>query len=306
MTALVKFRLFYALSILIFLFSCETKKKKNQDTIIEGKATVYVDESIFPIVEDEQIVFQTEYKAKLNLVAKSENEIINDLFYDTAKIAILARSLTDQEITQYKNKKITPKITPFAYDAIALIKNKTANDSLIALKDIIYFVKGFWVPNIKGLVFDNPNSSSMRYISELAGISLTDKPNVFSFKTSEEVIKYVASNEGMVGVVGMNWILQAPTELLPELEKVKVLGVKGLSDTNYYFPTQDNLAQHVYPMSRHLYIINCQGYTGLGMGFASFVSGERGQRIVLKSGLVPEHFPSRKLVVRKSITKDKN
>jgi phosphate transport system substrate-binding protein len=42
------------------------------------------------------------------------------------------------------------------------------------------------------------------------------------------------------------------------------------------------------------------------MGFASFLGGERGQRIILKSGLVPERVPSRKIMIRNKITKDKN
>ena len=218
MTVLVKFYFFFVFSILFFLSSCETKEKKNKETIIEGNANIYVDESIFPIVEDEQIVFQTEYKAKLNLIAKSENEIIIDLFYDTAKIAILTRSLTETEIKQYKNKKITPRITPFAYDAIALIKNETSNDSIIALEDIVNFIKGNWTPNIKGLVFDNPNSSAMRFVSDVVGLPLADKRKVYSFKTTADVIKYVSENDGMVGVVGMNWILQPPIELQPELK----------------------------------------------------------------------------------------
>jgi phosphate transport system substrate-binding protein len=59
-------------------------------------------------------------------------------------------------------------------------------------------------------------------------------------------------------------------------------------------------------VARHLYIVNCQGYSGLGMGFGSFLTGERGQRIILKSGLVPEQIPTRKIKIRNTITKDKN
>jgi phosphate transport system substrate-binding protein len=42
-------------------------------------------------------------------------------------------------------------------------------------------------------------------------------------------------------------------------------------------PSQNNLAEGTYPLARDLYIINCQGYSGLGMGFASFVAGDIGQ-----------------------------
>jgi phosphate transport system substrate-binding protein len=146
----------------------------------------------------------------------------------------------------------------------------------------------------------------VRYIADIAGIKIDKQKNIFSFKTNEEVIKYVAENDGMIGVIGMNWIFQPSLELQNVVDQVNVLGVKGKDSNEFVFPTQDNLAQGKYPLARGLYIINCQGYSGLGMGFGSFLTGERGQRIILKSGLVPENVPSRKIVIRNNITKDKN
>jgi len=296
----------FAILTLVFVFSCQKKNNEAEDTILEGKATVYVDETILPIVEDEAAVFETEYDAKLKLVSKSENEIINDLFNDTARIVVLTRTLSAKELKAFQSKKITPRITPFATDAVAFIRNKTTNDTLIALQDVIDFVHGKAVPNIKALVFDNANSSTARYISEISGLTVNNQKNIFSFKTNEEVLKYVAKNNGMVGVIGMNWIFQPPLDLQETVDNVNVLGVKGINETNYFFPTQDNLAQGKYPLERHLYIVNCQGYSGLGMGFGSFLTGERGQRIILKSGLVPEQIPTRKIKIRNTITKDKN
>lgn len=304
MNKLTKTLIGFALLTLLFVFSCQ-KKSEVIDTITEGKATIYVDESILPIVEDETAVFEAEYDAKLHLVSKSENEIINDLFNDKARIVILTRTLSVKELKAYQSKKITPKITPFATDAVAFIKSKTTNDTLIKLQDVIDFVNGKAVPNIKGLVFDNANSSTARYISEILGVSVNNQKNVFSFKTNEEVLKYVAKNKGMVGVIGMNWIFQPPLDLQETVDNVNVLGVKGLNKSEYIFPTQDNLAQGKYPLARRLYIVNCQGYSGLGMGFASFLGGERGQRIILKSGLVPERVPTRKIRIRDTISKDK-
>jgi phosphate transport system substrate-binding protein len=296
----------FLLLVLLFVFSCHKKEDNKLDTILEGKATIYLDESILPIIEDEEAVFETQYKAKLHLVPQSENEVLNAMLNDTAKIAVLTRTLSTQELKVLEGKKITPRITPFATDAVAFIKNKAANDTLVNLQDIIDFVQGKTVPNIKGLVFDNPNSSTVRYMSELAGVKIDKQKNIFSFKTNEEVIKYVAENNGMIGVIGMNWIFQPPLALQEVVKQVAVLGVKGKDSNEYVFPTQDNLAQGKYPLARHLYIINCQGYSGLGMGFASFLGGERGQRIILKSGLVPERVPTRKIKIRNNITKDKN
>lgn len=296
MTKLLKTLSGLLLVLVLFVFACQDK---NKETIIKGKATLFVDESIFPIIEDQQAVFETEYDAKLKLITKSENEIINSLMNDTVKIAVLPRKLSNNELKAFVAKKINPKMTHFATDAVVFIRNKKSNDTLIALDDVINFMKGNSVNGIKGLVFDNPNSSSVRLISELSGIKITPQKNIYSFNTNNEVIKYVAENDGMIGVVGINWLTQAPLDMQNNVDAVTVLSVKDINKQDYIYPSQDNLAQGKYPLARDLYIINCQGYSGLGMGFASFLGGERGQRIVLKSGLLPVRMPSRKIVIRK-------
>ena len=306
MNKLTKTLVSFILLGLLFVFSCQKKNEQKLDTILEGKATVHVDESIFPIVEDEAAVFETQYNAKLDLISKSETEIMNSMLNGTAKIAIITRTLSAKELKAFQKKKITPKITPFATDAVAFIKNKTNNDTLIALQDVIDVMNGKTVSTIKGLVFDNANSSTVRYISEISGITITNQKNIYSLKTNEEVIKYVADNNGMVGIIGINWIFQPPLDLQKFVDKVNVLAVKAVNKPEYFFPTQDNLAQEKYPLARRLYIINGQGYSGLGMGFGSFITGERGQRIILKSGLVPVRVPGRNIRIRNTITKDKN
>ena len=289
--------------VLLFVFSCQKKIENKEETIITGKATLYIDESIIPIIEDQAAVFESQYKAKLHLVKTSETEVINAMLNDTAKIGILTRKLTAEELKVFVTKKIKPRTTPFASDAIAFIKNKRSNDTLIALQDVIDFMKGKEVKNIKGLVFDNPNSSTVRYISEISGVKMEPKENVFSFKTNDEVIKYVSENDGMIGVVGINWMFEPSLKMKSIVDNVNMLSVKGLKSNEYIYPTQDDMAAGKYPLARDLYIINCQGYSGLGMGFASFISGEIGQRIILKSGLVPIRFPSRKILTRKKIIK---
>lgn len=306
MNKLTKTIIGFLMLSLLFVLACQDNKSEKTDSILEGKASIYVDESILPIVEDAEAVFEVQYRAKLHLVPQSENEVLNSMFKDTAKIAILTRTLTEDELKAFQSKKINPRITPFATDAVAFIRNKKANDTLIVLQDVIDFIKGKSVPGIKGLVFDNANSSTVRFLSEKAGVVISNQKGIFSQKNNEDVIKYVAENEGLVGVIGMNWIFQPPLELQEQVDKVTVLGVKGNNSKEFVFPTQDNLAIGKYPLARHLYIVNCQGYSGLGMGFASFLGGERGQRIILKSGLVPERIPTRKIVVRNKIIKDKN
>lgn len=154
---------------------------------------------------------------------------------------------------------------------------------------------------IKGLVFDNPNSSTVRFMNTIAGIKTMRTEAVYSFKTNEEVIRFVAQNDGMIGVVGVNWLSQPSPKMQEFVDKVNILAVKNLTGKDYFEPTQNNLAEGQYPLARDLYVINCQGNSGLGMGFASFVAGDIGQRIILKSGLLPIKVPGRRFNIRKEI-----
>ena len=288
-------------SLLLVKCKQNEESQNNKETILKGSTTVFVDETLTPIVEDQVAVFENKYKAKIKLVSKSETETMNSLLKEKSAIAVLTRDLTDEENQIFKQKKITPKITKFAVDAIAFISNKSTKDTLIVLKDVVEFMKGNPNPNIKGLVFDNPNSSTVRYMNTLAGIKSIPKTGVFSFKTNEEVIKFVSENPGMIGVVGVNWLSQPNSDMQVSIDNINVLSVKGLTGNEYFFPSQNYLAEGKYPLARDLYIINGQGSAGLGMGFASFIAGDIGQRIILKSGLLPVRIPGRKLQIRTGI-----
>ncbi|MDI1257632.1 MAG: substrate-binding domain-containing protein [Flavobacterium sp.] len=277
------------------------------ESILEGKATVYVDESILPIVEDEAAVFESQYNAKLELIGKSESEIVNMILGKKAKIAILSRRLTPQESKVFEGK-LNPKITEFATDAVAFISNKAANDTLVDLQEVMNLLQGK-SSKIKGLVFDNPNSGTVRYMDSVAGSKIIGMKNIYTMKTNAALLKYVADNPGLVGVIGINSILQPNPEWQPSIDKINVMSVRNVknkaNDNKYYKPSQSNIAEGSYPLTRKLYLLNYQGADGLGIGFASFMAGEIGQRIILKSGLLPIRIPSRNITIRKEILNNK-
>ena len=292
-------------SLLFIMCNQKEQKKADKESILKGSTTIFVDETLTPIMEDQVAVFESNYEAKIKLVSKSESETLISLFKQKSAIAVLTRNLTNEENKIFEQKKITPKITKFATDAIAFISNKSTKDTLIDLKNVVEFMQGKPSSSIRGLVFDNPNSSTVRYMNLLAEIKSIPENGVYSFKTNDEVIKFVAQNKGMIGVVGVNWLFQPMPEMKEFVNKVNVLSVKGLTGENYYAPSQNNIAEGKYPLARDLYIINGQGYSGLGMGFASFVAGDIGQRIILKSGLLPVRIPGRRINVRHGVYNEK-
>lgn len=296
------YRIFSFLLLALFVITCNQKAEPKVE-MLEGNMTLLVDESLLPVIQDQVQIFESQYNAKIKLDPKSEAEVLQILANDTARVAVLARDLTEQETNVFVAKKITPRITKFATDGIVLIANQNSKDTIISLVSVIDIMQQKSVPGIKGLVFDNPNSSTAKYMMKLAGVSTFPADGVFSFKTNEETIKYVAENDGMIGVVGLNWIYNPQKELKPYIDKITILSVKDKRQNSISFPSQNDIAEGRYPLARDLYLVNCQGASGLGMGFSAFLISETGQRIVLKSGLVPSKTPTRRILVRKDIEK---
>lgn len=297
--------------ILVFAFlivmSCKDKKE-DKETILQGSASFLIDETISPIIDDEVSVFESQYNAKITQVNKSESEIINLLLSGKGNIAFLSRVLTAQEAKSFESKGIKPRVTKFATDAIALISNKAANDSIVDLQQVINLMQGK-ASTIKGLVFENPNSSTVRYMKNLAAVSSMEIKDIYSLKSHEDVLKYVSENSGVIGVVGLNGIVQPDPKWQKYRDAITVMAVSNVKNKTdkavYYKPNQSNLALGLYPIQRELYMLNYQGSAGLGMGFASFIAGDIGQRIILKSGLLPVTMPGRSVSIRKEIINNK-
>lgn len=283
----------------VFFVSCYFGNTNEKETILTGTATILVDQTVYPLVEDHQMIFENQYQAKIQLIPKPEREIIKLLSEGKNNLAILTCELNSSEIKNFSKKKIKGKITDFAIDGIAFIGHSSNVNFKIEEIELVNLLKGK-PSNIKRLVFDNANSSTLRYLMDLAKVKNFPKNNVFSFSTNNEVIAFVAKNPDAIGVVGINWITQPMPDFQKIVERVKVLELKTKNGT-FVIPSQDLLASGSYPYSRKIKMINYQGTTGLGMGFASFIAGELGQRIVLKSGLAPVRMPSRNIIIRKEV-----
>lgn len=269
------------------IYSC--KKEAPKEGFITGETSIHVDEAIQPILEDQINVFENTYSAKLNLIPKSESEIINLMINDSVRLAVLTRMLNKDEEATFNQKGIKPVITRFGLDAIVFISNKEVNDSLIELDRVIKYLKGEEKLNHE-LVFDNPNSGAIRLLFDKAQIH-RENQTIYSKSSPAELIKYIAENKEFIGVIGINWLTQTPNDLQQYTDNLKILHVQNVkadsSDSEYYYPTQANIARKSYPLTREMYLLNYQGKDGLGMGFASFVASDIGQKIVLTSGLAP-------------------
>ena len=61
-------------SILFVMCNQKEQIKSSTESILKGTATIFVDETLTPIIEDQVAVFESNYEAKIKIVSKSEIE----------------------------------------------------------------------------------------------------------------------------------------------------------------------------------------------------------------------------------------
>ena len=118
--------------------------------------------------------------------------------------------------------------------------------------------------------------------------------NCYALNSDSAVIQYISRGKNSIGVIGVNWISDLEdTTHLTFLKSFRVMEIEDTTSREYFKPYQAYIAQKFYPLWREVYIISKEAYTGLGTGLTAFIASERGQRIVLKFGLVPATMPIR-------------
>jgi phosphate transport system substrate-binding protein len=299
---------FLAIS-LAALAACGGNPETSRDTSTTGTIGISVDETFQPIIESQVHTFEGIYKyAKINAQYKAEGHVINDLLNDSTRIAIISRKLNAEEKAVFDQRKLTPRYTKIAIDAVALIVNNKNQDTLLTMNELRDILTGkitAWnqlntdsrLKDI-AIVFDNNNSSTARYMRDTLMAGQPLPATATASNSHSALIDYVAKNENAIGVIGVNWISDRDdTTSLNFLSKVKIVGVSAeenpITTDSYFQPYQAYIAQGEYPLRRFWYIISTEGRAGLGTGFASYVASDKGQRIILKSGLVPATMPVR-------------
>jgi len=297
----MRIRLGLVLTLVFALAIISCKRKNNKEAVSEtrtsGKTTILVDETFARILDNQISVFKSDYpSASVTTIFGNENEIVPRFRKGEVQMMVLSRMLKPGEDQYYKQKQIRIHTDRFAIDGLALIANIADADTSITVQDAYDIMRGESKSG-KKLVFDNAYSSTIRYFIDSAGIKELPKVGVYTLKTSDDVIKYVADNKGYIGVIGVNWLLKNVKNANPLLARVKTLAVKKMSgkagEDGFYRPTQENLINGKYPFLRNVYIINAEGTNGLGTGFATWLASPRGQLIVLKSGLGPHKVAER-------------
>lgn len=289
-------------AMLVSLMGCGNGKP-DLDNPSRGTITVAADESFLPLVTQLTQAYSGIYpNTRFNVVFKPEQQAINMMLHDSARIVFTTRKLTKNERLVLDNLKIKGATEKIATDGVALIVNRANTDSLITMNELRNIFSGRtkqW-SQLKGsnqqspitLVFDNNNSSNLDFI--LDTLKVTDLKNlrIFTTKSNREVIEFVRKNPSALGFIGVNWISDSDEPLSVELASdLRVMGVSNKENptgrADYFQPFQEDLGMQRYPLRRPVYILSRESHPGLGGGLINYIARDAGSLIVRKLGLWP-------------------
>ena len=298
------FNKFIGLTLILGLLSgCGSKPNPEKEAAYQKAASFFVaDESFYPILDEELYYFTTQTLDSITPVYINEQDAIKKVMKLETWLAFTTRDFTAKERQNLIDRKYMPRAIPIAYDGLAIIVNNANPDSCITVKDFARILKGVitkWseiYPQSKlgeiDVVFDNPLSSTVRWCvdSILDGQQFSAK-NIGAVKTSAAVIDYVENHENSLGIIGSNWLNdKRDTTNVTFKKNISVMGVSKMEKAekyNSWKPYQYYLYNGNYPLRRTIYALLNDTRNGIPSTFTHFIQLPRGQKIILRAGLLP-------------------
>ena len=299
------FNKFVGLTLILGLFlACGNKPNPELEEAYQKAASVLAaDESFYPILDEELYYYQNQSLDSITPLYINEQDAVAMLMKLETWLAFTTRDFTPKERQNLIDRKYLPRAIPIAYDGLAIIVNNANPDTCITVKDFARILKGEvsqWkdlYPQSKlgeiDVVFDNPLSSTVRWcVDSILGGQQFSAKNIGAVKSSAAVVDYVEKHENSLGIIGSNWLNdKRDTTNVTFKKNITVMGVSKMDSAksyNSWKPYQYYLYNGNYPLIRTIYaLLNDPRPNGQSTAFAHFCQLPRGQKIILRAGLLP-------------------
>lgn len=271
------------------------------DTPTYGSAWVLADEAFRSVLEDERTMFNAIYTdAQVTIGYLPERDLLRAMGSDSVR-AVFATVVPGAEQQAYfRTRNLSPHVEPVLTDAIAMMVSARCPLDSVDLERVRTLLgtpaadgNGYF-----GLFDDKATGVARTLVDSLFAGDASRLTNARALPGLDSLLAHVARDPKAIGFV--------PFAAISDLDDaqhrarrggLKVLAVSALPGGRAIAPSQSTLADGQYPLRRNLYMMVVEGKSGLGTGFASFVAGHKGQRIILKRGLAPAHVPAREVMI---------
>jgi phosphate transport system substrate-binding protein len=287
---------------ILVLCGCQ---KEPEETTTKGTIHLFFPESVAPAMSGEVTAFMNQYReAGANVTGESvTNEAaVNRFMKDTLRLTFSTRRLTVSE------KEAATKVSPdfeeilVAYDGVAVVvnkKNAVEEMTTAEIKDILSGKTNRWnkLSHAKGMrgavtIVLQDSADNALYLKSRLGLSQFT-PALKNASSELEVIDAVAKDRTAIGFVSTAWLDSVKTSV----KAVTLSSVGVESDTAYtvapeavgkFFSSHPAyIYQKYYPFWRTIYAYCRTPYSNIAAGFASYVAGAEGQKLLLSKGVVP-------------------
>lgn len=282
------------LSFILIALGCNKKKDENIPTYSKGNLTVLTDESFKSVTQALTEGYMINYPdTHIKVETKKEDLGFLDLLNNKAKLIVMSRSLSKDEIKAYE-EKVDLKYMParFAADAVVFVVPKNSSKTKITLDEI----KNGLSSEDKNFIFDGTNSSNLNFVAE----KLQKQPRDLKFSIisgNQNIIEQLDKFPNKIGVIGLNTFSRPYDKTAEKLrDMVKILPVE--SNGKEYYPDFNGLREMKYPFTRVLYFLTNEGNFSIANGFIRYSCTQLGQMIVEKEGLQPYNLYKREVQMR--------
>jgi phosphate transport system substrate-binding protein len=281
----------YIFLLTLLLASCkDLGERKEAGEVLLGSTEVWVDESLKKIISQQEDVFEDAYKhAQVDINYAPEMDVKKKFYEDTLSAIIISHSIDSVDLKAFANKQIRPRQYRFGKSALAFIVHKSRTKVTYAYDEMISLLKG------SGQIFAIENKRS-----GIAGELLTHTAsttlgqNIYALQSKEAILEWLDKYPDGIGII--DWSELSDEDDVAAQKLLERIGLIHISQKGkkspFYSPEQGNL-NGLYPFTRDLYVIRKYGKPDSALGFASFICEQRGQKIMLKAGLLPEYQTER-------------
>lgn len=296
-------------AILVATSGC-ANKTSTQDALQQGKNKTYsgelnigCDAGLEPVIKQEIEVFSySNDSVAIKPVYEGEEALMADFKANKISVMILPRQMDAAEKENFKNRdSIYIREIIVAYDAVALVGNKTFNDAQLDEKALQRYMVGNAGANAPKLVFNSRNADMVKEVLKALGYAGT-AVNVFAVDSTEAVISYVENEPNAIGFVPYAFVSDTDDDRVKKiLRRVKILSLRAKDEEGKEVrvsANQSDIAEGTYPLKRTVTAFTRFRYEdNLEWLFVNFMYKERGAKIFLKAGLIPAKMPVREINV---------
>ena len=300
---------------LFLLAACgDPPDPRTDDVPTRGHILILADEDLRDLVEAEKYMFESIYtNAQLDIRYLPEAELLKAVMNDSVRCWIGTVQPGGEQEAYYAKRSVKAHVVPIAMDGNAVVVNPAIGLTELSVGEVLHaltFPQTFdaedWSLSPKDGPLDQPRAwfasigsgVARGLIDSLIGPVAEQRIVAMADPNLPSLIDRIAKDPQAVGFISFSSVSDLDNPQMKALrDQVKLLAISASDSAAAVLPNQSTLADGSYPLRRPVYMVLCEGKSGLGTGFVSFVANHKGQRIILKHGIAPHTVPPREVEI---------